>query len=99
MTLSMLTSEPKCRRAILSIVSPLCTEYVVASRDFGWVLLPGFATLVRGIELGADDTLSTARLLASLSFAGDKSLASASTTWRHRGHTIVRPDARSRVDG
>ena len=71
MTLGILAFEPKCRSAIPSIVSPLCTEYANVSPDVGLALRLGFATLALGIDLGAADA-STTRLLASLSFGPDE---------------------------
>ena len=72
MTLWILAFEPKCRSAIPSIVSPLCTEYANVSPDVGLALRLGFATLVLGIDLGAADASSTTRLLASPSFGPDE---------------------------
>ena len=72
MTLWILAFEPKCRSAIPSIVSPLCTEYANVSRDVGLVLRLGFATLAPGIDPGADDASSMTLLLASPSFAPDE---------------------------
>src|SRR5580658_8015991 len=71
MTLGILAFEPKCRSAIPSIVSPLCTEYANLCWDIGLALRLGFATLALGTDLGAADA-STTRLLASLSFGPDE---------------------------
>ena len=72
MTLGILAFEPKCRSAIPSIVSPLCTEYANVSPDVGLALRLGFATLVLGIDLGAADDHQRLVLLASPSFGTDE---------------------------
>ena len=84
MTLWILAFEPKCRSAIPSIVSPLCTEYANVSRDVGLALRLGFGALAPGIDPGADDHATT-RLLASPSFGPDEDGIGARGSVRGRG--------------
>jgi hypothetical protein len=79
MRLWIVTLEPKCRLAIPSIVSPLCTEYANVSGDFSWGFRLRSAMPAGGIALGASVGLSRV-LLASLSPVGDKDWMSALPT-------------------